>query len=99
MPYSKIRQDLLRRKVSYSDETLHNESNNCFCQLDLVWGSICESHAKNRTQIWHFSWIFGPSQNLMKIEIFERIGERMRECETSFALQCHLFLQIFVKFD
>ena len=73
MAYSKIRPDLLRQKVAYSDETLHDESNNCFCQLDLVGGSILESHAKNRTQIGHFSWILGLSQNLMKNEIFERL--------------------------
>ena len=73
MASSKIRPDLLRQKVAYSDETLNDESNNGFCQLDIVGGSICASHAKKRTQIGHFSWILGPSQNLMKNEIFEHL--------------------------
>ena len=34
---------------------------------------MLESHAKNRYQVGHFSWILGPSQNLMKNEIFERV--------------------------
>ena len=71
MAYFKIRPDLLLQKVAYSDETQHYELNNYFCQLDRVGGSIYESHAKNWTQIGHFSWILGPSQNLMKNEIFE----------------------------
>ena len=79
MAYSKIRPDWLLQKLAYSAQTLHDEWNNCFCQLDLVKGSILESHAKNRTKIGHFSWILGPSQNLMKILIFERLWESMRE--------------------
>ena len=73
MAYSKIRPDWLLQKLAYSAQTLHDESNSCVCQLDLVGGSILESHAKNRTKIGHFSWILGPSQNLMKNEIFERL--------------------------
>ena len=57
MAYSKIRPDWLLQKLAYSAQTLHDESNSCFCQLDLVGGSILESHAKNRTKIGHFSWI------------------------------------------
>ena len=54
--YSKIRPDWLLQKLAYSAQTLHDESNSCVCQLDLVGGSILESHAKNRTKIGHFSW-------------------------------------------
>ena len=57
MAYSKIRPDWLLQKWPTVLKTLHGEWNNCFCQLDLVGGSILESHAKNRTQIGHFSWI------------------------------------------
>ncbi len=73
MAYSKIRPDWLLQKLAYSAQTLHGESNSCVCQLDLVGGSILESHANNRTQIGNFSWILGPSQNLMKNEFFERL--------------------------
>ena len=57
MAYSKIRPDSLLQKLPTVLKTLHGEWNNCICQLDLVGGSILESHAKNRTQIGHFSWI------------------------------------------
>ena len=57
---------------------LHTKSTGNKWKLDYLEGSICESHAKNRTQIGHFSWILGPSQNLMKNEIFERLWESMR---------------------
>ena len=36
---------------------LHTKSTGNKWKLDYLEGSICESHAKNRTQIGHFLWI------------------------------------------
>ena len=60
--------------------------------LDLVEESICESQAKNRTQIGHVSWI------LMN-EIFERLWESMREVVlTTYGSSCTISGVKFVKF-
>ena len=50
MAYSKIRPDSLLQKCPTVLKTLHDESNSCVCQLDLVGRSILKSHAKNRIQ-------------------------------------------------